>query len=77
MMNATAVGRAVLITATLAGFLLIPSTVAANDGCRHRIERAEARLDRAIRDHGYDSHQARERREQLRDARESCHADRW
>ena len=77
MIRGTTFAKSVLLAATLAGFLLLPNTASANEGCRHRIERAEARLDHAIRDHGPYSWQARERRHQLHEARESCHEDRW
>jgi len=77
MSRGTNLVRAVLVAATLAGFLITPSTMAASESCEHRIERAEARLDRAIRDHGPDSREARARRAELRDVRVDCHVDRW
>ena len=40
--------------------------------CRMQVDRAEARLDRAIRRHGRHSYQARERRRDLRHIRERC-----
>jgi hypothetical protein len=40
--------------------------------CRQRIEKAEFRLDKAIRAHGLESHQAHERRAQLRSERQRC-----
>jgi hypothetical protein len=58
-----------------------------HEHCRHRIEKAEARLDHAIAKHGEHSHQAEERRHELRAERERCwneyhgwwdgHAQRW
>jgi hypothetical protein len=77
MIRGTTFGKSVLLAATLAGFLLLPNTAKASEGCRHRIERAETRLDRAIRNHGPDSWQARERRHELHEVRESCHEGRW
>ena len=41
-------------------------------GCRAQIERAETRLERAIRRHGRHSYQARERRRDLRHVRDRC-----
>jgi hypothetical protein len=41
--------------------------------CRHRIEKAEAKLDAAIRRHGERSAQADERRADLRAQRERCY----
>jgi hypothetical protein len=42
------------------------------DKCRQRIERAEAKLDQAIRHHGERSHQAESRRHELNQERERC-----
>jgi hypothetical protein len=41
--------------------------------CRHDAEKAEARLDRAITEHGEHSHEAAERMEDLRKQREHCY----
>jgi hypothetical protein len=40
--------------------------------CQHSIEKAEARLEKAIRDHGQRSRQAEERRRELNADRERC-----
>jgi hypothetical protein len=40
--------------------------------CEHRIEKAEARLDHEIREHGEHSSQARERRRDLNAERDRC-----
>lgn len=40
--------------------------------CQHAIEKAEARLDRAIHDHGEHSHAADDRRRDLNAEREHC-----
>ena len=40
--------------------------------CRHRIERAEAKLDKAIHQHGEQSSQAQSRRHELNEEREHC-----
>ena len=40
--------------------------------CRHSIERAEAKLDKAIRQHGEHSSQAESRRHELNEEREHC-----
>ena len=42
------------------------------DKCRHAIEKAEANLDKAIRDHGEHSRQAEDRRRDLNAERERC-----
>ena len=44
--------------------------------CRAQIERAESRLDRAIRRHGRRSSEARERRRELQHVRERCRSER-
>jgi hypothetical protein len=41
--------------------------------CRHRIERAEAKFDAAVRRHGEHSPQADSRRAELRAQRERCY----
>lgn len=40
--------------------------------CQHAIEKAEARLDKAIHDHGEHSHEADDRRRDLNAERERC-----
>jgi hypothetical protein len=40
--------------------------------CRQRVEKAEFKLDQSIRAHGANSHQAQQRRQQLRAERERC-----
>lgn len=47
-----------------------------HDACRDRIQRAEQNLRNAERKHGEHSKAANKRREQLENARRSCHADR-
>ena len=44
----------------------------AKDRCRHAIEKAEARLDRAIQNHGEHSRAAEDRRRDLNAERERC-----
>ncbi|MDD5543220.1 MAG: hypothetical protein PHX83_08600 [Acidobacteriia bacterium] len=61
----------------VAGALLfgISGTAWADRGdheCHERVEKAERNLDKAIRRHGPNSHQAFEKREQLRRAQERC-----
>src|SRR5215469_17103708 len=41
--------------------------------CQRRIEKAEARYEDAVRDHGWQSHEAEERREALHRERERCY----
>jgi|HubBroStandDraft_6_1064221.scaffolds.fasta_scaffold31588_1 Ni/Co efflux regulator RcnB len=43
--------------------------------CQHRIEKAEARLADAIRDHGDRSSEAAKRRHELNDEREHCYQE--
>jgi len=43
-----------------------------HDRCRHRIEKAEAKLDHAVAKHGEHSRQAEEKRRDLRAERERC-----
>jgi len=47
-----------------------------DDKCEKRIHQAEAKLNDAVRRHGEGSKQARQRREQLEDARRRCGHDR-
>jgi hypothetical protein len=66
--------------AVLAGALLLFAAAPAlhadeRDRCRHAIEKAEVRLDRAIRNRGEHSHAAEERRRQLYAERERCWAE--
>ncbi|SRR5579871_2691000 len=63
------------VTALAAGLLLagIPSANAeSREKCRREIEKAELRLDNAIRLHGENSRQANHRRFQLNEHRERC-----
>lgn len=43
--------------------------------CQHRIEKAEARLADAVRDHGERSQEAAKRRHELNDEREHCYQE--
>lgn len=67
----SAIMTAALIAATL---LTVPRSYADDDHaeCRRHIERAESRLDEAIRKHGERSHQAEDRRRELHEQRERC-----
>ena len=65
------------VAAVVAGALLLfvaaPLVHAdAKEKCQHAIEKAEARLDRAIRDKGDHSREADERRRDLNAERERC-----
>ena len=65
------------ITTALGGSMLmsVPRAYADADDhreCQEKVERAEAKLDKAVRKHGERSHQAQEQREHLRDARQDC-----
>jgi hypothetical protein len=65
-----------MVAAVLGASLLFVSAPRANaddhDKCRHRIEKAEARLHDAIRDHGEHSREAESRRHDLNEERERC-----
>lgn len=66
-----------------------PASQAADgrERCQHHIQKAEVRLDEAIRRHGERSHQAQDRRRDLNNERERCwreyhswwngHENRW
>ena len=72
----TRLGRALVAAATLsvlALFVAVPRSHADDRGkCQQRIERAEARLDDAVRRHGASSRQANDRRRDLNAEREHC-----
>lgn len=72
-------GRAVIAAAALSVALLlvaVPRSSAHDfddlNRCQQRVERAEARLDRAIWQHGLYSRQAQRRRYELAQARQRC-----
>jgi hypothetical protein len=69
-------GHAVIATITSFVLLLFVATPRVHaddrDKCQHTIEKAEARLDDAIRKHGDHSHEAEERRKDLNAERERC-----
>ena len=54
-------------------FVTVPQSYADDHAkCQRQIERAESKLDQAIRKHGERSHQAEQRRQDLRAQRERC-----
>ena len=72
----TRLGKLLLAPAALSAFLLLvglPAAVA-DEGheCRERIEKAEAKLEKEVRKHGWRSRQAEKRRADLNAARERC-----
>lgn len=73
-------GSTALATAALGGFLLFAGASNAQardrDDCYRRTQKAEWKLNEAIEHHGYYSRQAKNRRHQLRDARERCWRER-
>ncbi len=75
-MNNTRFGRTAVAAALLGVLLLFaavpPSHADDRERCQQRIEKAEARLDEAIRKHGEYSHQANDRRRDLNAERERC-----
>jgi hypothetical protein len=66
----------IVSAALVSGALLFAAPRAQGDDdrakCQHRIEKAEVRLDRAIREHGENSADARSRRHELNEEREHC-----
>ncbi len=67
------------MAALLGGLLLISAVASAQvhrDQCEHRIHNAEARLRKAVRNHGEHSKQAEKQREQLERVRHECGMDR-
>jgi len=75
-MNSKRFGKAAVAAALLSVLLLFaavpPSHADDRERCQQRIEKAEARLDEAIRKHGENSHQANDRRRDLNAERERC-----
>jgi hypothetical protein len=73
----TKAGRSALAAfaaVALLTFMAVPRSHADDERakCQHRIEKAEARLDDAIRKHGEHSHEADERRHDLAAERQTC-----
>ncbi|HUB02247.1 MAG TPA: hypothetical protein VL983_06160 [Terriglobales bacterium] len=68
--------NAIVASVAALAFLLFVAAPRAHaddrDKCQHAIEKAEARLDKAIRDHGDHSHEADDRRRDLNAERERC-----
>jgi hypothetical protein len=55
-------------------FVVVPQAYADDHAkCQHAIEKAEARLDDAVRKHGERSHEAEDRRKDLNAERERCY----
>lgn len=75
-MKSARFGRSAIAAAVLSVLLLFaavpPSHADDREVCRQRIEKAEVRLDEAIRKHGENSHQANDRRRDLTAERERC-----
>jgi hypothetical protein len=72
--RAKLIGALIALNVTLA-FGFVPRAYADNDRaeCQHRIQKAESKLDAAIRRHGRHSAQARARRVELKGQRERCY----
>lgn len=75
--NSVKLGKSTAAMMTIAAVLMLGAVplVHADDDrakCQHRIEKAEARLDDAIRKHGERSGQAAERRRDLDAERDHC-----
>ena len=68
-----AVSTAITTALGTAMFVTVPQLYADDHAhCQHQIERAESKLDEAIRKHGERSHQADQRRRDLNAEREKC-----
>jgi hypothetical protein len=65
---------AVIVAGALWFFAAAPRVHADEDRsrCQHAVEKAEARLDRAVEKHGEHSHETEERRRDLNAERERC-----
>ena len=64
---------AAVVAGALSLFVVAPGVRADDrDRCQHAIEKAEARLDKAIRDKSEHSHEADNRRRDLNAERERC-----
>lgn len=72
--RAKLIGVLIALNAMLA-FGLVPRAHADDDRaeCQHRIQRAEVKLNAAVRKHGRDSAKARARRAELKAQRERCY----
>ena len=70
-----ALGKLVLASAALAGFLLFtgaPRARADERECQERVAKADHKLHEAVEHHGWDSKQAEHARHDLHEAREHC-----
>lgn len=65
-------GMVVLASATLFVTAVPCARAGDHEKCERRIEKAEARLDQAIRQHGEQSSQAERRRHELSEVRQRC-----
>jgi hypothetical protein len=65
---------AAVMVAALSWFVAVPLMHADDDRakCQHAVEKAEARLDHAIQDHGEHSREAEDRRHDLNAERQRC-----
>jgi len=64
---------AAVMLAALSWFAAVPVAHADDRSrCQHAVEKAEANLDRAVREHGERSHEADDRRRDLNAERQHC-----
>lgn len=79
--RALTIGKSLLASATMAGFLLFAGApgLRADDDCQRRIRKADHRLHEAIEHHGRNSEQAEHARHEMHEAREQCYTanHRW
>jgi hypothetical protein len=74
-LNSLFFGKMALVSAALAGFLVLagaPQLRADHEDCQRRIAHADHKLHEAIEHHGYQSRQADRSRRELHEARERC-----
>ena len=75
LQSAKRIAASAVMTAALgaAMFVTVPAAYADDHSkCQHAIEKAEARVDEAVRKHGERSHEAESRRKDLNAEREHC-----
>jgi hypothetical protein len=75
------IGRMGLATAALSGLLLFAGVSNAEardrDDCQRRVNKAEWKFNEAVERHGFNSRQAFERREKVREERARCFREGW
>jgi len=62
-----------MLGASLLAGVGTPAHADRDDRCRHDTQKAEEKLEKAVRKHGEGSRQAEQRRRELNEVRERCH----